>query len=174
NEFSILDVDSQFPADVREMRVEHAGDSILEDQRIVGDPHEVIVDVAEAERHPGAGNGQWLTAEWSIDHGVQRVAIAINPQPSAMDSVSVPHLHGERSLGGREARDRDAVRRRAYVVEPHIVEEVDRRGVAAVLAADAELQVLACLAPALDADADDVADAGDVDRRERILLEDLL
>src|SRR5262249_1339743 len=40
-------------ADVREMRVEHAGNPILENQRVVGDPHEVIVDVAEAERHLG-------------------------------------------------------------------------------------------------------------------------
>ena len=41
-------------ADVREMRVEHAGDPVLEDQRIVGDADQVIVDVAEAERHLGA------------------------------------------------------------------------------------------------------------------------
>ena len=41
-------------ADVRQVRVEDAGDAILEDQRIVGDADEVVVDVAEPERHLGA------------------------------------------------------------------------------------------------------------------------
>src|SRR5262249_48522865 len=89
-------------------------------------------------------------------------------------SASVADLDRERRLRRGEARDRHAIGRRADVVEADVVEEVHRGGVAAVLAADAELQVAARPPPALDAGADDVADAGDVDRRERILLEDLL
>src|SRR5204863_3798920 len=54
------------------------------------------------------------------------------------------------------------------------VEEMNRRGVAAVLAADSDLQRGTRLASALDADADEIADALHVDRRERILFEDLL
>src|SRR6188768_2191950 len=41
-------------ADVREVGVEDAGDPVLEHGRIVRDPLQVIVDVAEAERHVGA------------------------------------------------------------------------------------------------------------------------
>src|SRR5262245_51505810 len=50
---------------------------------------------------------------------------------------------------------------------------MDRRGVAAVLAADADLERRPGLAAALDPDAHQRADTLDVDRRERILLEDL-
>src|SRR6266478_5183210 len=98
----------------------------------------------------------------------------LSHQPLALSHDSVPYTRGERCLSSREPRYGDSVRRRTDVIEPDLVEEVDRRGVAAVLAADADLEVLARLAPALDADADEVADALHVDRRERILLEDLL
>ena len=52
----------------------------------------------------------------------------------------------DRRLGRGHARDRHAVGRAAHVVEPGHVEEVDRLGVAAVLAADAQLQVRLLLA----------------------------
>src|SRR5215216_5584682 len=50
-------------------------------------------------------------------------------------------------LCGGHARDRHAVRRAAHVDEPGELEEGDRVGVAAVLAADAELQARPGLAP---------------------------
>src|SRR4029077_16219373 len=65
----------------------------------------------------------------------------------------------QRRLGRREARERHAVRRAADVVEPQAVAEGDRVRLAAVLAADAELQVLLGAAAALDRDPHQVADA---------------
>ena len=38
-------------ADVRQVRIEHAGDPVLEDQHIVGNADEMVVYVAETERH---------------------------------------------------------------------------------------------------------------------------
>src|SRR5690606_22609750 len=46
----------------------------------------------------------------------------------------------QRCLRRRESRDRDAERRAGDVVEARLVEELDRAGVPAVLAADAHLQ----------------------------------
>ena len=65
------------------------------------------------------------------------VLVALRPARSVA-------AHG--GAAGLEARDRHPERRAGDVVEPHLVEEVDRRRVAAVLAADAEVQVGACLA----------------------------
>src|SRR4051794_24267683 len=53
----------------------------------------------------------------------------------------------DRRLRRGHARDRHAVRGAAHVVEPRHVEERDRVRVAAVLAADAELQVSLGFAP---------------------------
>ena len=74
---------------------------------------------------------------------------------------------GERGLGGRDPGDRHPVRRAADVVEPDRGEEADAVGVAAVLAADAELQIGVGAAAALRRDAHERADARDVDRLER-------
>ena len=70
-----------------------------------------------------------------------------------------------------EARERDAVRGAAHVVEADLVAELDRARLAAVLAADAELDVRLRLAAALDADAHEVADAFLVEHLERVPLE---
>src|SRR5215212_1537469 len=78
-----------------------------------------------------------------------------------------------RRLGGGHPRDRHAVRRAAHVVEPGHLEEGDRLGVAAVLAADAELQVRLRLAARPRREPDEPADAGPVDRLERAAVEDL-
>ena len=70
--------------------------------------------------------------------------------PRCFESWSLTHL----SLGGlgrRDARDRHAERRAAHVVEPGGVEEADRVRVAAVLAADADLEAGPRGAAALDA-----------------------
>ena len=54
------------------------------------------------------------------------------------------------------------------------MEEMDGRRVAAVLTADADLEVGPRLATALDAGPHEIPDALRVNRRKRILLEDLL
>ena len=50
------------------------------------------------------------------------------------------------SLSSSQARDRHAEGRAAHVVEAHVVAELDGGGIAAVLAADAQLDVGAGLA----------------------------
>src|SRR5689334_20704608 len=74
-------------------------------------------------------------------------------------------------LGRGEAGDRHPERAAADVVEADPVEEVDRLGVAAVLAADAELELLVHRTAALGADLDELADARLVDRLERVALQ---
>src|SRR3954454_16387093 len=78
----------------------------------------------------------------------------------------------ERGLRGGEPRDRHAERRARHVVEPDLVAERDRSRIAAVLAADADLEVLAHLAAPLDADPHQRADDVAVDRDERISRQD--
>src|SRR5689334_10110515 len=65
----------------------------------------------------------------------------------------------DRRLCRREPRDRDAEGRAGDVVEADLVAEGDGPRVAAVLAADADLEPGPCRPPALDADADELADA---------------
>src|SRR5581483_9299972 len=77
----------------------------------------------------------------------------------------------QRRLRRREPCERDAVRRAADVVEPEPVAELDRAWLAAVLAADPDLELRLRSAPALDADAHQVADAFLVERLERVRLE---
>src|SRR4051812_35624261 len=79
---------------------------------------------------------------------------------------------GQRRLRRREPGERDAIRRAAHVVEPEPVAERNRLRLAAVLAADAHLDLGLRGAPALDADPHQVADAALVDRLERVRLED--
>src|SRR5947207_14791325 len=81
-------------------------------------------------------------------------------------------LLAERGLRRGEPRDRHAERRARHVVEPDLVAEHDRSRIAAVLAADADLEVPAHLAAALDADPNQRADAIAVDRPERIARQD--
>src|SRR3989304_53765 len=68
---------------------------------------------------------------------------------------------------GGEGRARD-------VVQPDLVADPHRLGVAAVLAADAPLQIGARLAPEADRHLHELADAALIDRGERILGENLL
>ena len=63
------------------------------------------------------------------------------PTLRAVAKILVPDFDLKRRLGSGESRDRDAVGRRAHVIEAHLLEEVDRRRVAAVFAAHADLQV---------------------------------
>ena len=91
-------------------------------------------------------------------------------QPPAA-TYSARARRGERGLRGGEPRERHAERRARHVVEPELVAERDGLRLAAVLAADAELQVVLDAAAALDRDAHQVADARAVERLERVLLE---
>ena len=61
-------------------------------------------------------------------------------------------------LRGGETRDGHAERRARDIIEPGGMAEADGIGIAAVLAANAELQFGARLAPALDRDLDELAD----------------
>ena len=74
-------------------------------------------------------------------------------------------------LGGGQAGDRHPERRAAHVVEAGVVEEGDRLGVAAVLAAHAELELGLGLPAEPGADAHELADAVGVDRLERVALQ---
>src|SRR5688572_33050278 len=81
-------------------------------------------------------------------------------------------LLGQHALGRREARDRDTVGRAADIVQAGAVAELNRLGVAAVLAADADLEVAAGGAAALRADLHQLAHALLVERHEGVVGED--
>src|ERR1700675_3335577 len=78
----------------------------------------------------------------------------------------------ERGLRCGEPRNRHAKRRARHVVERDLVAERDRGRIAAVLAADAELEIFADLAAARGGDADELADARAVDRDKRVGRQD--
>src|SRR5581483_8119773 len=75
-------------------------------------------------------------------------------------------------LRSREPCEGHAVGRAADVVEPEPVAELHRLRVAAVLAADAELDALLRPTPSLDRDSHQLADAGLVEGLERVVLDD--
>src|SRR4051794_24850745 len=99
----------------------------------------------------------WISSTWPS---------AIFPQPTmaTLRVISIARLRRlvlpeERHLRGREARDGDAEGRAGDVVEAHLAEEADRRGIAAVLAADPELDLRALRAAAERGHLDERADA---------------
>src|SRR5581483_6201351 len=79
----------------------------------------------------------------------------------------------ERGLRRREAGDCDAERRAGDVVEAEAVADADRRGVAAVLAADADLEAAPRAAALLHGDLHQAADADRIERLERVARVDL-
>ena len=78
------------------------------------------------------------------------------------------------SLCGREPCDRNAVRRAGNIIEPDLVAELDRRRIAAVLAADAEVHVRAGLLAELHCHVHKFAYADLVELSKRIGFIDLL
>src|SRR4051794_3823782 len=74
------------------------------------------------------------------------------------------HRLAKRRLRCGQPRDRHAVGRARNVIEPDLVAERHRSGIAAVLAANADLEIRPRLAAAGDADLDEFADAVTVDR----------
>src|ERR1041385_7850503 len=75
----------------------------------------------------------------------------------------------DRRVRGREARDGHAERAAGHVVESGLVEELHRGGLAAVLAADADLELGLLVASLLDRDFDEGADAVPVEDLERVV-----
>src|SRR5919199_5320950 len=117
----------------------------------------------ESERSSNAAMRSWKLSSTAV-----AIEAIVSPRPAA-GSAGVRY----RRLRRGHARDRDAVRRAAHVVEPGPVEEVDRLGVAAVLAADPELEVGLGLPAGPRREPDEPADAGLVDRLERAAVHDL-
>ena len=78
------------------------------------------------------------------------------------------------SLCGSEARDRDAEGRAGHIVETDVMAELDGGRIAAVLAADAAVQLGAGLASQLDRHLHQLADADGVEAGEGIGLVDLV
>src|SRR5665647_2539862 len=113
-----------------------------------------------------------------------------SPRPSAsVAAISPPSLATRRPrlllelefaalfdgrLGRGEPRHRDAERRAAHVVHAGAVAELDALGIAAVLAADADLEARPGAATPLDAHLHELADALLVEGRERVGRPDLL
>src|SRR6478672_5329099 len=101
------------------------------------------------------------------------IEFAIRYSPFAA-SRRARHALAERGLRGGEARDRHAEGRARHVVEPDAFAEVDRGGIAAMLAADSKLDARARLASALGGDPHEFAHAFLVERHERIGRQDAL
>src|SRR5688500_18561350 len=76
-------------------------------------------------------------------------------------------------LRRRQSRDRHAERRAADVVQTHLMAELDRARLTAVLAANPHLQVRARLPPPLGPNLDQLPYPFTVEHLERILLQDL-
>ena len=79
---------------------------------------------------------------------------------------------GQRRLGGRQPRDRNPERGAAHVVHAQPVAEGHRRRLAAVLAADPQLEIGPGAAAQLARHLDQLADAGLVQHLERVVLDD--
>src|SRR5205823_9527714 len=75
----------------------------------------------------------------------------------------VANCHGQRRLCGGQARHRNAVRRHAHVIQADLLEEMNRRGIAAVLAADAQLDIRPGLPAFFDGGANEEPDADGID-----------
>ncbi len=80
----------------------------------------------------------------------------------------------DRGLGRRQPGDRHAERRARDIVHADVVAEVDAGGVAAVLAADADLEVGLGGASLLCSHLDELTDAGDIEGLEGVVGEEVL
>src|SRR5436309_12944768 len=81
---------------------------------------------------------------------------------------------GDLGLGRGEPGDGHPEGRAAHVVEADFVEKFDRRGIATVLAADADFQIRPAAPAFLDGHLDQPTYADPIDGLERVLGQDLL
>src|SRR5262249_22272296 len=121
-------------------------------------PRRPTSPAATARRPPGPGFG--------ATPGGRR-AVGAPPRGARREVLA------QRGLRRRQPRDRQPIWRAGYVVEAEAMAEAHRTRIAAVFAADADLQTFALGAAALDGDAHQLADAFFVDRLERIARIDL-
>ena len=117
--------------------------------------------------------GAALTAPSS--HGVQdssgcdttRPGGAAHAKPRLPSAGVAPrHVTRDRRTPRLQPRHGHAERRAGDVVQTDLIEEVDRLGIAAVLTADAAVQVVSPGAPLLHRNADELSDTLAVDRLE--------
>ena len=116
-------------------------------------------------------DGDFFT-DWPLDPGCTVPMTTTSPTPSR-GYLSRTSASLRRGLGGGQPRDRDAERRAGDVVQPDLVAEGDARRVAAVLAADADLQARSRGAARLGGDPHQLSDALAVEDLERVLRQDL-
>ena len=94
----------------------------------------------------------------------------VSNKPSLLVRNALPHSR----LRRRESSDRNPVRGTAHVVQPDFVTESDGARLAAVFAADAELEVRLDASPLLNSDLHQLTNAGLINRLERIDSQDFL
>src|SRR5438552_2614847 len=100
-------------------------------------------------------------------------AASLRNQTSSQSALCLPRdVFSERSLRGGKASDRNAERRAGHVIEAGVVTEGHRGRIAAVFAADANLELAPRPPAALDPDLHQFADALAIDGDERIGGED--
>src|SRR5262249_53733919 len=121
-------------------------------------------DLRRRARDSGPGSPPRTPARWGG-----------GPEPRADDQPeSIAHPHRERRLRRGQTRDRYAIGRTADVVQPDLLEEMDRGRIAAMLTADAQLDARTRAAAELHGRSHDRSHALGVEGRKRILIEDLL
>src|ERR1700754_2599032 len=117
----------------------------------------------------------WWTREDQPQGPPPDIRTTLGRPPLEVLEAVVPAVAGmdDRRLGGGDPRNRHPERRARHVVQPGLVEELDRLRGAAVLAADAELEPRGGLAADPGPQAHQPADPGLVDRLERAAVDDL-
>src|ERR1700694_3899530 len=109
---------------------------------------------------------------WSERRRSRRRSVPAPPLPPAASYRCDLGCAGQRSLRCGEPGYRHPIGRAGYVIETDRLAKADRRRIAAMLAADPELQSRAGSSSALDGEADQLADPGNIERHERVVLED--
>src|SRR5690242_15412426 len=93
-------------------------------------------------------------------------------RPSGAFCGTLRRSHGR--LRGGQPGDRHTVGRARHVIEADFLAEADRSRIATMLAADAELDARSRRLALFSRDPHQFADAIDIERHERILLDDAL
>src|SRR6478672_3140713 len=107
-----------------------------------------------------------------VSKGQASAGPVVAPRQPVSLSARVALTRLDRSPSRLQARDGNPERRAGDVVQTHLVEEVHRVRITAVLTADTELQLGTSAATFLGSDSNQLADPGAVDRLERGHTED--